>query len=368
MALHDVIGVLRSMRGLFKLGSHFGSKSAFWVFVRENLTFVCPISLKLNSYRYKTKDVTFKRMPPKARSKVKSSKRNAGMKTPRGHESSSDEKDPYSAKVVLHRLSSKRFSVKSSTDTEVDVYDFKENDKYLSTDPYDGDMENSSEVYSQSDGMRSLSQSSLSSPSSQEMDHDRRKILSPTRGQSFKSNKESSSTGKQKYKKTYSSSRKSSNSSISQQPSQNDSGMFMSPDVQRIMRLCASDASTPSSTVKEKPVEESLFGFESLMTPEPLPFSPVHPTSPTSFTSLSTASSSGVYSMTQNSTTGFSNPSMSPVKRKSGQGVFDIPIERPAKRIRKKKISAKQKVDIEDWTAKINAQFDDIEMHELLVE
>ncbi|XP_077991012.1 uncharacterized protein LOC144445344 [Glandiceps talaboti] len=305
-------------------------------------------------------------MPPKTRTKPRAKGNTSKKRTSFCGDSSSDERDMSAARVVLHRLPRKYSFVKSSTDTEVEQLEQKENEERLQkTDPYDGDMESSSDTQSQTESMMSPSQSSLSSSHEMEQE-DTRSVLSPSRKYNKVTNKDCSMSGKMRNIKTYS------RKSTDLKEDLGDSGLFVSPDIQRVMKFSASDSSTPKSTVKEKPVEESLFGFEHLMTPEPLPFSPVQSNMPmSSFTSMSSTdgrSSSGVYSMT-NSSIGLSSTSgTSTSKRKRGAGMYDIPIAKPAKKIKKKKLTPKQKVELEDWSSKMNAQFDDIEMHELFVE
>ncbi|XP_002732352.2 uncharacterized protein LOC100369505 [Saccoglossus kowalevskii] len=308
-------------------------------------------------------------MPPKTRttkSKTRTSKK--GTKARQCGDSSSDDKDSgATCKVLLRRIPRSLRILKSSTDTEVSEHNENEN-RIPVADPYayDGDFENSSsETQSQSEPMKSPTQLSTSS---HDMDsgEDNRQVLSPSRRYNTRKKRDADSSDsgnetKHSFSKPKVIYRRPSGSL---KPNLNDSGMFVSPDIQRVMKLSASDTSTPSSCVK-KDCSEDLFGFEQLIMPEALPFSPVQPVTPSSLNSFST-SSSGIGSMTMSSFGGLSRCSLSPFKRKAG--TYDIPIEKPAKRLKKKKMTPKQKVEIEDLTTKMRAQFDDIEMHELCIE
>lgn len=65
---------------------------------------------------------------------------------------------------------------------------------------------------------------------------------------------------------------------------QSDSGLFISPITNRhlgkLPKMNASDTSTPSSAVGGKSLNESCFGFDNIMSPQGLPFSPVNRVSP----------------------------------------------------------------------------------------
>ena len=95
------------------------------------------------------------------------------------------------------------------------------------------------------------------------------------------------------------------------------------------------DHSTPALRKLVRKLDDSLFGFNTDVDSS-LPFSPVvpHPPSPAgSSKSIGTASTCA------------STTSTSPVKRKlPGYGIFDIPIEMPQKRQKKKKKASKEQV------------------------
>lgn len=86
------------------------------------------------------------------------------------------------------------------------------------------------------------------------------------------------------------------------------------------------DHSTPSTTTPGRS-DDSLYGFGAALN-SPLPFSPVSAIP----TCLPSSPSGSVYSVTSSLST-----STSPGKRKLQLRVFDMPIERPSKKAKKKK-------------------------------
>lgn len=93
------------------------------------------------------------------------------------------------------------------------------------------------------------------------------------------------------------------------------------------LSLFHQDHSTPSTATPGRS-DDSLYGFGAALT-SPLPFSPVG-ASPSCLPSSPSASS--VYSATSSIST-----TISPGKRKLNLRVFDMPIERPSKKAKKKK-------------------------------
>ncbi|XP_073248111.1 uncharacterized protein [Porites lutea] len=117
------------------------------------------------------------------------------------------------------------------------------------------------------------------------------------------------------------------------------------------------DHSTPSIAAPNCGYQTSdCYGFDSM--PSPLPFSPVgQPVLPPSFV----PSSPGSVSVTSSIT------SISPGKRKADPRIFDVPIERPSKKMKKKKTKLLDTED-EDWVYELKAQFQEVEMVDLVID
>ncbi|XP_078352562.1 uncharacterized protein LOC144637301 isoform X2 [Oculina patagonica] len=114
------------------------------------------------------------------------------------------------------------------------------------------------------------------------------------------------------------------------------------------------DHSTPNLQ-PNRTVYSSCYGFDNL--DSPLPFSPVgEPMMPSQFVPVSPGSVSVTSSVT----------SISPAKRKAV--VFDVPIEKPSKKMKKKKATKVLDIEDEDWVTEMKSQFEEIEMVDLVVD
>ena len=100
---------------------------------------------------------------------------------------------------------------------------------------------------------------------------------------------------------------------------QSDSGMFISPfgnrPLPKLPKMNASDTSTPSSVVHGKSLDDSCFGFDHIMSPQGLPFSPVESMSPLDDGHRPGSSMSGMSSL-QGSISSGTSSMLSPPKRK----------------------------------------------------
>lgn len=118
------------------------------------------------------------------------------------------------------------------------------------------------------------------------------------------------------------------------------------------------DHSTPSIPPNSGNHYSDCYGFDDM--PSPLPFSPVgEPMLPSHCVMNSPGSVSVASSIT----------SLSPGKRKGDLRVFDVPIERPSKKMKRKKTTkVLDAVEDEEWVSEIKAQFEEIEMLDLVVD
>lgn len=115
--------------------------------------------------------------------------------------------------------------------------------------------------------------------------------------------------------------------------------------------------STPSIQPERSVYSSSCYGFDDLVSP--LPFSPVgEPKVPPPCVARSPGSISVSSSVT----------SISPRKRKADLRVFDVPIEKPTKKIKKKKTTKIVDLEDNDWVSEMKSQFEEIEMVELVVD
>lgn len=132
------------------------------------------------------------------------------------------------------------------------------------------------------------------------------------------------------------------------------------PSEQQLMQSCSHlfhpEHSTPSIQ-PERSVYSSCYGFDDLASP--LTFSPVgEPKVPPQCVSRSPGSVSVSSSVT----------SISPRKRKADLRVFDVPIEKPTKKIKKKKTTKILDLEDDNWVSEMKSQFEEIEMVELVVD
>ncbi|XP_020619937.1 uncharacterized protein LOC110057654 [Orbicella faveolata] len=101
----------------------------------------------------------------------------------------------------------------------------------------------------------------------------------------------------------------------------------------------------------------SCYGFDELASP--LQFSPV---GEPMMASQYVPGSPGSVSLTSSVT------SISPAKRKADLRVFDVPIEKPSKKMKKRKTTKILDTEDEDWVAEIKSQFEEVEMLDLVVD
>ncbi|KAJ7374432.1 hypothetical protein OS493_007538 [Desmophyllum pertusum] len=116
--------------------------------------------------------------------------------------------------------------------------------------------------------------------------------------------------------------------------------------------------STPSLQ-PNRGLYSSCYGFDDLASP--LPFSPVEGPA-VMLPSQRVINSPGSVSVASSVT------SISPGKRKAELRLFDLPIEKPSKKMKKKKTTKMLDTEDEDWVSEMKSQFEEIEMVELAVD
>ncbi|XP_071786842.1 uncharacterized protein [Asterias amurensis] len=339
-------------------------------------------------------------MPPKRRGRVRGKGKQKSCKS---KESSSEEMERCTAEDIVTRLA-KKYLLKSSTDTEHS--DQKENNRLAQrvVDPYDADLETSEVDTAASVDTASDMECLDAQGITQVLSPSRRVNASTTssnKGKALKSNtgalNPSHGTTKERLSKPEMTtrlrrtSRKSSTSTTPQYASKgssddtakdepslrSDSGMFVSPftNVHRrfLPKMNASDTSTPTSMVGDvrSDLNDSCFGFDSLVTPDPLaPISPVDHVLPPNHQPISRSSLGDVSVAADNSKLDSYTVSP-PVKRKVSASLDLTSLvsdQQPAKRLRRKKQDPAVAIAEKDWAMKMAEQFEDIEMHELTIE
>ncbi|XP_033102719.1 uncharacterized protein LOC117105638 isoform X2 [Anneissia japonica] len=165
--------------------------------------------------------------------------------------------------------------------------------------------------------------------------------------------------------------------STSAQSQPGDSGFYVTPpgkstSICFLPQLSASDTSTPASVKSSKlQLDDSCFGFENIISPEPLLISPVNRVSPTSNVSSSFECTSKEPSF-QRSSVDASSLLGSMASRPRKKRPLDNDTNRLSdhnqqpKKIKRPK--SKLKKDSVNWEAMMSAEFEDVEMHELTIE
>ncbi|XP_031571279.1 uncharacterized protein LOC116305491 [Actinia tenebrosa] len=122
------------------------------------------------------------------------------------------------------------------------------------------------------------------------------------------------------------------------------------------LSLFHQDHSTPS-TITPGRSDDSLYGFGAVLN-SPLPFSPVSATP----SGLPSSPSGSVFSMTSSMST-----TISPGKRKLNLRVFDMPIEKPSKKAKKKKTKLGKEIP-QNEVSQVLGDFEEVEMFDLIIE
>ncbi|XP_038072702.1 mediator of DNA damage checkpoint protein 1-like [Patiria miniata] len=344
-------------------------------------------------------------MPPKRRTRVKAQGK---QKSSKSKESSSEDAEQCTAEDIAKRLA-KKYLLKSSTDTEQS--DHKENEKAATRvgDPYDADLSDvdtaaSVDTASDMECQEAQLVPRILSPSRRPNVPSTRTVTSKHANPS-KSNRKLQQPVQPSARQVHPSSAKTlpSHRHDSRRPSatpektapvrtpkeqhhslESDSGLFVSPFTSLprhcLPKMNASDTSTPTSACGDirSDLNDSCFGFDSLMAPDPLaPISPVDPVSPPSHVSRSRSALSDV-SLTGNSSASTSYSVVKPVKRKvsAAMDVTSLVQEKPQP-VKKQKRQFKRDAVVhnsqklckaQEWAAQMAEEFEDIEMHELTIE
>ncbi|XP_022110332.1 uncharacterized protein LOC110989929 [Acanthaster planci] len=326
-------------------------------------------------------------MPLKRRTRAKGQTK---QKSSKSRESSSEDTDRCTAEEIVNRLA-KKYLLKSSTDTEQS--DQKENERASTrvADPYDADLETSEVDTAASVETASDMEYLEAQPSPRILSPSRQANVAPLLSVSSKheSSRQSSSkflsTRRQHESRRPSATTPQKSATAQEKHSfQGDSGLFISPlsNIPRrhLPKMNASDTSTPTSACGDirSDLNDSCFGFESLVAPDPLaPISPVDPISPTGQAARSRSALSDV-SLTRDSSASTSfrvGPATDcgPPKRKVS-ATLDLTSlvqeqPQPVKKLKKKlKPDTAKLSKAQEWAAKMAEEFQDIEMHELTIE
>ncbi|XP_072032505.1 uncharacterized protein [Amphiura filiformis] len=348
------------------------------------------------------------KMPPRRRGggRVKAKSKTSREREARVKESSSaEDTDGNSAKEIVQRLA-RKYLLKSSTDTTDSEQKENIRGHRQASDPYDGDLETDGGVTTTSDMECQTDESSLM---------DDLDVLSPSRKTNKQANVTKTASQRRKrgqqtsaprrtrqqkkvstYEKQKNTSKRKSDVDQASRGSQTDSecepqslkktkltpvqqcdsGFHISPltfgrPVPRLPKMNASDTSTPSSVVgPQRSLDDSCFGFDHIMSPQGLPFSPVESVSPEDGGHRPGSSMSSCMSSFAGSSI------MSPPKRKyenvSLSGLIPSETDQKempaAKKPKKKKMPVKAVKNNEEWASKMSAEFDDIDMYELTIE